>query len=671
MATERKIRPVEKRYVPQQESYRNLPTPTPQAESVRVIAQGEAISPAAAKLRSLAEGLSSLNKGLVDYLTLEKSYEETNRAEAEARARAGLDMQDGHGFMNYGVIKGYIQGQALNDYDKIEGIATSSLDAIKDSLTFENYRSEDDVGRTTDALIDDAIRASGVNLNEADPLYISKIGNKLAELKLAARINAKKMYADNVGRLNVNNYTTHVDTVFKEKIIPQLSIIANTPEALTDQTSYQQIRDWVSTMTKTAETDFYISREAANVLVVDTVTSAIRQMVIDAVDTGDRSPEMLADISSVATGLLKSVRLPDTAGGVKLVASTGSPDLRRAIGALTELTAGLSDADDKAREAVQKKQVETLAADMSLALLNGASFEDVREQFRNLEGRGLSNSQLKSAILDVNQFYRSQAAGPVEPEYLYTEGDYLDYMSLVLTEDISLLDIHKLALDHKLPRDLLVMMVEGYNARMTTKKIAEDAIEESTKKITGRYSDANHNRQFNTQNLRLAMAELNLSDAEAEYVANVGAVISNELRKELPMEYIQKFVQDASATWRSVDSQFARKQFDLDSKGRKIDKQQYPGLYAAHQEAKQLLDAQKARKLYPYNSSKERDSRKYLEELEAVLMAREAAKRKAANKAKENKEAWQNQNLIVNPSSEPAMTITSPLQSQSRTKPSR
>ena len=86
------------------------------------------------------------------------------------------------------------------------------------------------------------------------------------------------------------------------------------------------------------------------------------------------------------------------------------------------------------------------------------------------------------------------------------------------------------------------------------------------------------------------------------------------------MEDIQKFVRDASATWRSVDSQFARKQFDLDSKGRKIDKQQYPGQYAAYQDAKQLLDAQKARKLYPYNSSKERDSRKYLEELEAALI---------------------------------------------------
>lgn len=197
----KQMKRVEKRYVPQQESYRSLPALSPQASPVDVTPSVAPVDASAEKLRQLAEGLSSLNKGLGDFLRMEKSFEETNRLANRTNALLGLPPVSGPGFTDMGVEKGYKEGQGLSDSIRLRD---ELLTELSDKQFFVNPDSLPDTISNVNKFTQEFIQGKLAG-KETDVSYLEGAAKNLTQVKIEALTVATKMQKEARDTRQLNN----------------------------------------------------------------------------------------------------------------------------------------------------------------------------------------------------------------------------------------------------------------------------------------------------------------------------------------------------------------------------------------------------------------------------------------------------------------------------------
>jgi len=204
---------VEKRYVPQQESYRSLPVPSPVASPVDVVPEITP-DPTAEKLRQITEGLSGINKGLTDYFRMEKSFEETTRAANKVNALLGLPPVGGPGNLDYGKDYGYQEGLGLAQGASLKVELEKALKTNNYFIDPTKLSSEDmqqKINQFTQSFLQE-------NLGELqnNPAFMSGAAQSLAEAKVTALVKGQEALETLRLTKSLENWDTFVGAQLSE-----------------------------------------------------------------------------------------------------------------------------------------------------------------------------------------------------------------------------------------------------------------------------------------------------------------------------------------------------------------------------------------------------------------------------------------------------------------------
>lgn len=290
-----KSRP-EKRYVPQQESYRNLPGLRPTADTI-VAAETPAPDASGLKLRQLAEGLAAGNSALKDFFTMEKSFEETNRVAQKAQALLGLPQLEqgpGRGFLDYGSDYGYQEGQGQAD-----SIRTSQ--ELKTALAEQNYfvDVDDPTGTTTkinqftQQFIQDKMGDRMKN-----PAYAEGAAKYMAAAKVEALTEAAVALENQKFQRQVDSATTIANQRLSEA----------PPEVWADP---QKLREFLGDINKDSERRG-LNRDASTEITLLAISDTTKAEYTKASDTSDLKA-MSASIQKFKT-VVDATHLKDTSG---------------------------------------------------------------------------------------------------------------------------------------------------------------------------------------------------------------------------------------------------------------------------------------------------------------------------------------------------------------------
>ncbi len=292
----KQMKRVEKRYVPQQESFRQLPGLRPQAEPQAAVAT-PAPDSGAERLRELAESLAAGNKALGDFFTMEKSFEETNRVANRTRAMLGLPQAEGPGggLLDWGSDYGYQEGSGL-----AQGI--SLKDKLLQDLDNQNFfidEANPDPQATMSSM--NSYVQKFINDNVGDqqnnPAFMAGVSKYLVEARVEATVTASNRLEALKLQKQLGNYGTWATSMFTQEL----------PKTKTPQ----DVREVLSRLTAESQR-FGISRDAAADHLAATLSSQYESLFTQAHDNDDI--EGMDNVLRELQLLSQALDLPDSAG---------------------------------------------------------------------------------------------------------------------------------------------------------------------------------------------------------------------------------------------------------------------------------------------------------------------------------------------------------------------
>jgi hypothetical protein len=597
----KQMKRVEKRYVPQQESFRQLPGLRPQAEPQAAVAT-PAPDSGAERLRELAESLAAGNKALGDFFTMEKSFEETNRAEAKVRGRLGLPEGEGRGFLDYGVRYGYEQGKALRDAEDVAIEYNRVMEENKSRFVPENFKSSDEVRAFSDKVLDDILKERDINLAGAGEAYMGVIGPEVAKLKVEGRVKALSLYDDQIKLGNINVFTDRVRKTMDAEFIPYIKGLAADPTRLMDTKDLQFIRDKMTKLSKEASEVYRIDRDAANVLMVETMTSGIQDQITLATADGG-SWKTLADLEQVALGIFRTVDIPD-ASGFRLTTTKGDPETVKAIGNLRATVTSLSDASDRIREKIQKRESDKLVSNEAIKIFNKE--QTIEEGFANIQRMiksGLIDNEVAlKTITQLHQVYETGAVSQVSRE------EAMKYVSMALSGQLSPTDIWQVAYDNKLPKELMSQMMQARSAYQADVSFNHSMVSFAQSQLSydreSRMQEWRLNKTLNATSFQNIVDKHKLSGEELSFVQySVGHLVNDPAVQVDPTD-LEDAMLTASKHYSDINQKFAPTEASLVS--REIDaegKLASPRLKRLVEIQKKITSKRKSAAMFPVGSS--------------------------------------------------------------------
>jgi len=387
----KQLKRVEKRYVPQQESYRSLPVPSPTASPVDVVPDVPSVDPTAEKLRQLTEGLSGFNKGLTDYFRMEKSFEETTRVANKVNALLGLPQIGGPGNLDYGKDYGYQEG--LGEADGIRWRKELS-DLIESNNFFVDEDNPDPTKTMGDLnkFVSDYIGEKTFD-KTGNQAYLKGLAPMLAEAKVKSMVDATAKLQE----AKFNKQANALATIVQER----LSKVA--PEDLSTPEKFRGFLNDVAVDSQRLGFD----RDAGADLTLETLGKTLESSFYLASDADDlkgmsSSIEMLENLYSAA-----SIR---DASGMLLGGIKKNPDgttkwkLEATVKNLKTLKGSLVTIMDKALVDKQKVFSSSLKAKAIELLLGGTSVSEILTEMEPLVTRDpKSYSEVATFLLQQNQ----------------------------------------------------------------------------------------------------------------------------------------------------------------------------------------------------------------------------------------------------------------------------
>ena len=272
MAARKQLSRPQKRYVPQQESYKNLPGIRPDASPVEAGVMGPQLDPSAQKLRGIAEGLASGSKALQDFFTMEKSFEATNMAANKARGLMGLEPISGPGHLDYGVDVGHRMGKG-----KAEALSLKPL--LKAALQENNWFVDEEnpdpkvaakkVHDFTQAFIQQQLGES-----YTDAAFMEGAAEVLAAAKVEALVLSTEESLKARSRKQIVTAQLGIRSVIGDLTIDELM-------------DPQLLRERLSDLTKNSAELYGINRDAMSELVVMTIEQDLLENFTQAEVNGD------------------------------------------------------------------------------------------------------------------------------------------------------------------------------------------------------------------------------------------------------------------------------------------------------------------------------------------------------------------------------------------------
>lgn len=599
----RRIREVEKRYVPQQESYRNLPSPTPTAETRKVTPDRLSPSPAAVRLQNLAKGFSALHGGLADYLSAEKSFEEANRAEAEVYGRLGYTYEEAQaaaqGHLDYGVRRGYEMGRALTDAAEVTIKYRAALEEAKHQLTPENFKSVAEVKRFADGLLDEALRGQGVDLRGSSQAYLEAAGRELAKLKLEGHVRAAEIFRSQYELANVDAYSDLVALEVENSMMPQASFSV----AVSSDLGYQNIRDTISRLSKEASDTYHIDRGAANVLVVESMMNSLQQMAMEALNSqeGPQAYSSILTLESIGFGFMRALDLPDSAGGQRMRTMASNKELQRSIDSLGAFVTRLSSIADNLRGAQQKREANAITSQMAIDVFTESKdVVDVTDNLRELARGGLVDAEVVLEALE--NFHRVAASGALEPQGV-SKATYMDYVLGTTRGELDMLQILEVAAIQRLPKDLVSDMIRGRTAYESSPAWEEELRRRTVSELGGFDPKATEafikRQQMTTEANRLLFQQIVSRREVAKEAIPVLEEYTDFLVKGsgrlLDYQELDELVSQGYEVYRAVEYKYAKVAGELEAK-----QQLFPYPLQGFQSELELnlLETQKKRTLY-------------------------------------------------------------------------
>lgn len=267
----KQLKRIEKRYVPQQESYRNLPGLRPTAEPVAAAAT-PVESDEGSKLRQWGEALASGNKALKDFFSMEKSFEETNRVANKANAFLGLPPVDGPGLLNYGVEYGSEEGRGMARSAEIKSKMMAFLEE-------KNYLIDPTKPSVKDATARVHSAMAEFLSNELTPAeknsrgFIEGAAQTLAQARVEALVKTSKEATKQAQAFDINNYSDFVMSKFTEVYAD----VGKDPKAM---------REFYSRLTKEAPR-FNLERDAASDVLVTSIAGTFANAYVTSMESDD------------------------------------------------------------------------------------------------------------------------------------------------------------------------------------------------------------------------------------------------------------------------------------------------------------------------------------------------------------------------------------------------
>lgn len=543
---------VEKRYVPQQESYRNLPGLRPTAEPV-VAAETPAVSGEGDKLRQWGEALASGNKALKDFFTMEKSFEETTAAENRVRARMGLPPVGSPGFLDYGTELGYQQGLAIKDAEDMSVEVERRFNDRKHEIHPDKLKSADAVREFSDGILAELLQEKGVALDQVSRPYLEVMGPEVAKMKLESRVKALSIYDAQQKLATVDAFNAKVRSVVDNDIVPFVSGIMASPELSMDANNTAVVRNKITELSKLATTAHRIDRNAANALIVENITTTLQNQMAIGLGEGTNY-ESVRTTEEVALALMKAVDSPD-ASGVRLMTTNADPDTIKAIGNLRQTVVSFSNAADQMRAKSQKDQAEKKIGQLATKLFTKEiNIDQANEIIRSdIKSGALGDT---SALMVINQLHQMNSSGALTP---VTREDSLKYIGMALSGSLSETQVLNLSLTERLPESLTKDMLQGVSAYKAGVSWSHTLRNQRQSAASFGWSQEQHQRTRTSQSNQVIIntALQGLSGEELEYTKeNLSRLMADPTLPLDPKE-VTMMVNEGTALYRKVNRDYA------------------------------------------------------------------------------------------------------------------
>jgi hypothetical protein len=543
---------VEKRYVPQQESYRNLPGLRPAAEPV-VAAETPAPSGEGDKLRQWGEALASGNKALKDFFTMEKSFEETTAAENRVRAQMGLPPVGSPGFLDYGTELGYQQGLAIRDAEDISVEVERRFNDRKHEIHPDKLKSADAVREFSDGILAELLQEKGVALDQVSRPYLEVMGPEIAKMKLESRVKALSIYDAQQKLATVDAFNSKVRSVVDNDIIPFVSGIMASPELSMDANNTLVVRNKIAELSKLATTAHRIDRNTANALIVENITTTLQNQMAVGLGEGTNY-ESVRTTEEVALALMKAVDSPD-ASGVRLMTTSADPETIKAIGNLRQTVVRFSNEADQMRAKSQKDQAEKKIGQLATKLFtNEINIDQANEIIRaDIKSGALGDT---SALMVINQLHEMNVSGALAP---VTREDSLKYIGMALSGSLSETQVLHLSLTERLPESLTKDMLQGVSAYKAGVSWSHTLRNQRQSAASFGWAQEQHQRTRTSQSNQVIVntALQGLSGEELEYIKENLSRLMADPTLPLDPDEVTMMVNEGTALYRKINRDYA------------------------------------------------------------------------------------------------------------------
>lgn len=295
----KQMKRIEKRYVPQQESFRNLPNLRPAADPV-LAAETPVVDPASAKLKEMADAFSGINKALKDFYTMEKSFEETNRRANQTRGRLGLAPLEGPGFLDYGVTYGYQEGRGMATATEAIAQIQQELATADHFVDLENPNREATLRQLNDYMTQKVHALTGAELQ--NNAFLEGALRPLAELKVQETVVAMEKLQAAEQQVAMRNFSTWAKGDFMKRL----------PEFMGNPLG---LRDHISSLLKEAPR-FNLNKDAAAEVLVLSTLDDLQSLYVEAFNkpSAEESVPAMESVAKLMSNFVNAASMQDSSG---------------------------------------------------------------------------------------------------------------------------------------------------------------------------------------------------------------------------------------------------------------------------------------------------------------------------------------------------------------------
>lgn len=593
---------VEKRYVPQQESYRNLPGLRPAAEPV-VAAETPAVSGEGERLRQWGEALASGNKALKDFFTMEKSFEETNRAENRVRAQMELPPLEGQGLLDYGVAQGYNEGLGILKGQAAMVELRRRLAEANYGITPENLGSPDDVrayvDNETQKIMQEFLPA------DANSAYLEGASKFLAQAKLEARVEGVNFWAAEEKRKRFDNYSAFVNNHFNTEIAPRMEENLRLGSPL----DIKKIRGEISDLTRIGRDKFGFDRDTAAVVVLENFQDQLMMQYTQALSQDDSYSQM-TDLEDMSDALMVAMDTPD-ADGVRL-SNLRTPEVRKAVESLRATSEKFNGMAEGIRKKNQAKVLDDKMGTFGQRLARGEDFSVVHSDIKVAMATGdLDGAIGMSLLVDLGKIWDAGVFSRVPNEAMDT------WRRQAVTGHLSHKGLLELSINNRFSKETyneLSGLISDYRAddnhryTLSQRALAAAGDPESSRK------QRNAAKQANTDSLLRITKELGITEKEKEYVEELMDQEFPDVYSPVPPDIMLASVKRYQKAYRRS---LVTEQTDVAAA-------EAPGILTEEElkEKKSEISARSAIKKYPVGSSRYNEAQATLHRLTEVKRLR-------------------------------------------------